>query len=155
MKKLDLSGWAAISEIVATVTVVLTLLFVAYSVNRNTIVMQAANDNFLYQIQDAILSDGVVDAELASILSKGYRNEELSDIEEERYYNHGLRDMFMWELAFVRNREGLFSPDQWYEWNKAYSFQVTTVFGEERWENARKWVRDDFAGHVDAVFSSK
>jgi len=33
---LDLAGWAALAEIVATVAVVLSLLLVAYSIKRNT-----------------------------------------------------------------------------------------------------------------------
>jgi len=52
MKKLDLTEWAAISEILGTTAVIASLIFVAYTVDRNTVVMQAANDNFQYQIQD-------------------------------------------------------------------------------------------------------
>ncbi len=36
MNALDLSGWAALAEIVASVGVVLSLLLVAYSIKRNT-----------------------------------------------------------------------------------------------------------------------
>ena len=47
MSMLDLSSWAALAEIVATVAVVLSLLLVAYSIKRNTDEMETANSNFL------------------------------------------------------------------------------------------------------------
>ncbi len=39
MRKRDLVKWAAISDILETAVVVVSLLFVAYSINRNSAVM--------------------------------------------------------------------------------------------------------------------
>ncbi len=36
MKKLDLTGLAAIAEVIGTIGIVVSLIFVAYSVNSNT-----------------------------------------------------------------------------------------------------------------------
>lgn len=155
MKKLDLSGWAAVSEIVGSVAVVLSLLFVGYSVTRNTLALQAANDNFIFQIQDGILGDLARDAELANIIFNGSSQVELSEIEEYRYSTHGLRDMIMWELAYVRHKEGLFSAEQWEVWDRAYAIQFKSDFTDQWWADNRQWVRDDFAKHVDAMISSK
>ena len=57
MSKLKLTEWAAVSEIIGTVAVVISLLFLAFSVNRNTVVMQASNDNFVYELQFARVRD--------------------------------------------------------------------------------------------------
>ncbi|MDH3692496.1 MAG: hypothetical protein OEU36_23950 [Gammaproteobacteria bacterium] len=67
MRKSDLSRWAAISEIVATFAVVISLLLVAYSTKRNTDEMETANANFLYQIDEQITADLSVNPQLASI----------------------------------------------------------------------------------------
>ena len=56
MKKLDLQGWAAVAEIVGTVGIVISLLFVAHSVNRNTVELQSANENAHLQLNDAIIA---------------------------------------------------------------------------------------------------
>ena len=49
MAKRNLAELAAISEIIGTLAVIISLLFVAFNISKNTRVMQAVNDNFLYQ----------------------------------------------------------------------------------------------------------
>jgi len=154
MAKRNIAELAAISEIVGTVAVVISLLFVAFNISKNTRVMQAVNDNFLYQTQDAILNTIVEDSEFSSIYVKHLNGGELTAVEELRMQNQGIRDLFMWELAYVRNQEGLFAPDQWNSWNRSNSIQFTSEFPDDWWAETRHWVRDDFAAHVDAVYAS-
>jgi len=52
MKKLDLTDWAAAAEIVGTVAVVVSLLFVGMNIKQNTAAVQAMNDNVLYEMTD-------------------------------------------------------------------------------------------------------
>jgi len=134
--------------------VVISLLFVGFNINQNTRVMQAANDNFLYETQDAILNSVVESSDFASIYHRRLNEGELTAVEELRMRNQSYRDLFMWELAYVRNQEGLFSSDQWNSWNKSYSIQFKSEFPSEWWADSRDWVRDDFAAHVDAVYAS-
>ena len=155
MKRLDLTGWAAIAEIVGTVAVVVSLLFVAHIVNRNTSVMQSVNDNFIYQLQDERVRDIVTDPELASIIVKLRRNEEISEVEMERIRWQNLRELNQWELAFVRYNQGLYSPEQWHNWDGYYDLGFTAVFSEESWTDVKEWYRDDFVKHVDAVYANK
>ncbi len=70
MAKRNLAEWAAVSEIIGTLAVVISLLFVAFNISQNTRVMQAANDNFLYETQNAILNTVVESSEFASIYLK-------------------------------------------------------------------------------------
>ena len=154
MAKRNLAELAAISEIIGTLAVVISLLFVAFNISKNTRVMQAVNDNFLYQTQDAILNTIVEDSEFSAIYLKHLNEGELTAVEELRVKNQGIRDLFMWELAYVRNQQGLFAPDQWYSWNRSYSTQFTSEFPDDWWAEARQWVRDDFAIHVDAIYAS-
>ena len=114
MRKWNLSEWAEISEIGGMMAVVVSLLLVAYNLEQNTKVMQAANDNILYQTQDAILSAYVDDPSLVSIKIKQQNKEKLTEVEYERIWNQQFRDLSMWELAYIRHQEGLFAPDQWY-----------------------------------------
>ena len=155
MKKLDLTGWAAISEIVGTVALVLSLIFVAYTINRNTLVMQTVNDNFVYQIQDERVRDIANNPELASITLKLRNNEELSEVERERMLSQHLREINMWELAHRRYKQGLYSPEQWHAWDGYYEVGFTTVLPEKWWEEVKDWYADDFVKHVDAVYARK
>ena len=54
MKKANLSNWAAISETVGAIAVVVSLLFVAYSINQNTAALTlAGSERFLDRSQRA------------------------------------------------------------------------------------------------------
>ena len=104
MSKLNLTEWAAVSEIIGTVAVVTSLLFVAFSINHNTAVMQATNDNFVYELQYARVRDIVGSPGMASIYVKIDQNEELSAEEEKRFYWDKLQEIGTWEIAFNRHR---------------------------------------------------
>ena len=126
MAKVDIRLVAAIAEIVAALAVVISLLFVVFSINQNTDALQANNDNFLYDLQNQLLSDSSMDGELAEIIVKFGAGEELTEVETYRYRNHRLKSMNMWEIAYIRYREGLMPPRQWETWNAMWSpFFVT------------------------------
>ena len=84
MAKRNLTERAAVSEIIGTLAVVISLLFVAFNVSQNTRVMQAANDNFLYETQDEILNTVVENSEFASIYLRHLNDGELTAVEEFR-----------------------------------------------------------------------
>ncbi len=155
MRKRDLVKWAAISDILETAAVVVSLLFVAYSVNRNSAVLQAANDNFAYQIQDQRVGDIANNAELAAIDLKVRNNEEISEIEKHRILSQHLRELNMWELSYVRYNQGLYSAEQWYNWNGYYEIGLTAALPKEWWVEVKPWYQDDFAKHVDAAYAKK
>jgi len=153
MGEMTLIEWAAVSEILGMAAVIISLLLVVGSIRQNTAAMHTANDNFLYERQDAIVATLVTDPSLAEISVKHQNKEELSDVEHVRMWNQQFRDMLMWELAFIRLKEGLFSPAQWREWDRAYSLQFLSDFPPSWWAETRQWVNDDFAAHVDAVYA--
>ena len=70
MKKLTLTEWAAAGELVGTVAVVISLLFVAYSINRNTEATQAATENILFEQHTDLANHFLSDPTLADILVK-------------------------------------------------------------------------------------
>ena len=155
MKKLKLTGWAAIAEILESAAVIASLVFVAYTVNRNTLALQAVNDNFHYQIQDERVRDIGNSSELASIELRVRNSEEVSEIEKHRLLSQHLRELNMWELAYRRNSQGLYSADQWNAWNGYYSDDLTAKLPQEWWDEARVWYGDEFITHVDAANASK
>ena len=155
MKKLKLTGWAAIAEILESAAVIASLIFVAYTVNRNTLALQAVNDNFHYQIQDERVRDIANSSELASIELRVRNSEEVSEIEKHRLLSQHLRELNMWELAYRRNSQGLYSAYQWNAWNGYYADDLTAKLPQEWWDEARVWYGDNFVTHVDAAYASK
>jgi hypothetical protein len=155
MSKLRLTEWAAVSEIIGTVAVVISLIFLAFSVNKNTAVMQASNDNFVYELQFARVRDIVSSPGMASIYVKLNQNKELSAEEQERFYWDKVQELGTWEVTFIRYRDGVFSTEQWEGWNNYFIASLTNQFSAESWAEVRKWYANDFRSHVDAVYASK
>ena len=155
MRKLSLSDWASLAEIVATVAVVISLIFVVISLERNTAVMQASNDNFIYELQYARARDIVSSPGMASIYVKHRTGEELSAEEQERLYWDKLQELSTWELAFNRHRDGLFATQQWEGWNEYFKVSFTPQFSADKWAEVRDYYAEDFQNHIDAVYAEK
>ena len=155
MKKLNLTEWAAAAEIIGTMAVVISLLFVILSINRNTAVMQANNDNFIYELQFARVRDIVSSPGMASIYMKHNRGEELSEEEQERFFWDKIQELGTWEITFNRHRDGLFSNELWNGWNNYFEVSLTKQFPADSWAKVRDFYAEDFKNHVDAVYARK
>lgn len=153
MAELTLNEWAAISEILGVLAVVVSLLLVVSSIKQNTAAMRTTNDNFLYERQDAIVATLATNPTLAEISVKHDNNEDLSDVEHVQLWNQMFRDLLLWELAFVRLNEGLFSSAHWDQWNRVYSIQFSTECPKAWWTENRHWVTEEFATHVDSIYT--
>jgi hypothetical protein len=156
MKNLNLQGWALIAEIVGTIAVVISLLFVAYSINYNTGVLQSVNDNLLYDYNNLAIDDVVHDASMAAILVKLENSEDLSEIEMRRFESYQERFLTMWELAHDRYIEGLFPEQKWLGWSDALANNITqgpTRLPKERWINVRAQFGPEFAKLMDAAYT--
>jgi len=135
------------------------LLFVGYSINRNTVVMQATNENFLVQLTDDITSDLLSNSDILSIIVKIGNDQELSDHEKvsmnvlfQRRFNH-------WELAFYRHAQGLYSQQAWDSLNQS---KVQSLIGTgpfacayECWAGKKSSFGEEFVEYVDAEYSKK
>ena len=155
MNKFSLTEWAALSEIIGTVAVVISLLFVVFSINHNTAVMQTTNDNFVYELQYARVRDIVGSPGMASIYVKLDQNEELTAEEQKRFYWDKIQEVGTWEIAFNRYRDGMFSSELWEGWNNYYIASLTNQFSVESWTKVRDWYAVDFRSHVDSVYARK
>ena len=156
VKKADLSTWASVAEIIGTIAVVISLLFVAYSINHNTSVLQSLNDNLLYDYDNLVIDDIVHDPSFAAILVKHRDKRALSDVEMVRFAAYKSRQLNMWELAHDRYHEGLFPEDKWLGWNATLADVVTQgpeMLPEAEWNKIRHEYGDEFAALVDTAYS--
>lgn len=152
MKKLDLTEWAAISEIIGAIAVVASLIFVAQSVNRNTAQLQASSDDFLFQLTDEDFRDVALNPDLASIIQRYSQQQDLTDIETMRYQAHMARTLNRWEIAFVRHEQGFLDTESWQVWDAAFTDGFVDRFPQSWWSEWRHSVTPSFASHVDAVY---
>ncbi len=158
MKKLDLHGWAALAEIVGTVAVVVSLLFVAFSVNRNTLIVQAANENALIQMNDEIIAGLLSNSDILSIVDKRESGQDLSNVENMSMAVFTLRQFNVWEMAYYRHKDGLYTPERWIVVNEGYADGLMNGFSAcdaDCWALWRTGFADDFTEHVDSEYEKK
>jgi len=153
MSMLDLSGWAALAEIVATVAVVLSLLLVAYSIKRNTDEMETANSNFLYQLDAQIAGDLSRDVRLATMRLKMEQKEALTDVEKILYVALQERYLGLLEIAWTQYKRGSLAFIDWRDWDKYLSDFVTDGLPKEWWIECRSRYKPEFADHVDSKYA--
>lgn len=153
MKKLELTDWAAAAEIVGTVAVVVSLLFVGLNIKQNTAAVQAMNDNVLYEMTDSWYADVVTNPEVAELMIRYEGREKLSEPDRRRAMYNIARGLNQWEIAFVRFEHGLFPPEQWESWNSSFEIWIRGVLHEDDWSATRNEYHKGFANHVDHVYS--
>lgn len=155
MPKPDLSRWAAIFEIVASMAVVASLLLVAYNIKQNTDEMHTANSNFLYQLEEQVTGDISTDEKLVSIFVKVQQGEALADAEKFQYVYLWHRYLIIWEIAWTQHKSGSLSSLDWRDWDRYLSDSFTNAMPEEWWGEIRSSYKPEFAEHVDAKFADK
>lgn len=136
MRKLSLSEWASIGELVGTFAVFVSLIFVVYSINQNTAAIQGSTENILFERIGDLSTQVIADPTLAAIIVKKREGEaELTSVEAVRWEKYQLVLLDMWALGFNRHRRGLLAPDQWEAWD-GY-FQEIFSTGAERMPEAQ------------------
>lgn len=152
MRKLSLTEWAEIGEVIGMVAVVASLLLVVYSINQNTRALQGTTDNLIFERHAELQAAFIEDESLAAILVKLQQPDpRLSKIEEVRWWKYRLNLLDIWAMAYLRHREGLMGPQEWQAWNRY--FVTTFNDGAERlsqaeWEELKYGFDPDFWDHV-------
>ncbi len=157
MRKLDLKDWAALGELIGTIAVVVSLVFVIVSLKQNTDALQGVNDNVLFEQHGDMMNIVISDPSRAAILAKKRNDDQLTQVEAIRWerYQNNLLDI--WVMAFVRHERGLLDDDHWQAWNvyftDLFSNQAEQIT-RERWDELQYGFDPDFWRHVnEALFA--
>jgi hypothetical protein len=150
---LNLSGWAALAEIIASAAVIISLLLLAYSIRRNTAEMELSNSNFLYQLDEQIGGDISRDVTLATILHKMNQNETLTGVEKIQYVALQERYLTMLEVAWTQYRSGSLALIDWRDWDKYLSEFVIRGLPKEWWLEMKSQYKTEFAEYVDSKYA--
>ena len=158
VKKLTLTEWAATGEIVGTIAVVISLLFVGYSINRNTEAIQASSENILFERHTDLANHFMTDPSLAKIMFMQRTGDgDLSEIDLIRWEKYELNLLDLWALAHSRYKRQLLSTDQWLTWNRYFTHMFSNeavAISKSRWEELQYGFDTDFWEHVGvALFS--
>ena len=154
MRKLSLTEWASLGEVIGTAAVVISLLFVTYSIKQNTNALQGQTENILFERHAELANQLVSDPSMAAILVKMRGvNPQLSAIESVRWEKYQLNMVDIWALAYTRHRDQLLSDPQWQAWD-GYFTETFSTGGEkitrQQWNALVNGFDRGFWEHVDA-----
>ncbi len=156
MRKLNLSEWASAAEIVGTAAVVMSLLFVGFSVQRNTVAITYQVSDDAYNTVREINLNLLNNPELLSITTKAATEpDNLSETEMEQYkvWLHVYIDLWErtsdWEDSELVQREHI---EPWHEYFAEWTKRHLT---REIWEDIKwKYAGDPkFRDRIESVLS--
>ena len=152
MKNVDWNKMAAVSEVIGTIAVVVSLAFVVRSVDQNTDALRNANLNHVYDRLDSLSGDIAADPQLS--ITYANRVYGLADMEasEAQFLASMRRELNQWEQYFLWHRDGLLDGDDWNDWDDYYQTMFSTAFRKEWWQASRKYYFAEFASHVDQIY---
>ena len=153
MRKLNLSEWASVGELVGTLAVVVSLIFVVHSIDQNTAAIQGSTENLIFERHTEITTNFMLDPSLAEILVKMREDKpELTDIEAVRWEKYQLNLLDTWAIAYNRHQGELLASQQWHEWDRYFSETFRSggeKLSREQWEEWRYAYGDGFWSHVE------
>jgi len=153
MRKLQLSEWAAIGELVGTAGVVLSLMFVAYSLGRNTDAVHGSTENLIFERHAELTDNLISDPSFAAILARMRADDaELTELESIRWETYRLNMLDIWALAYMRHERDLLADRHWIAWDDyfkhKFSFEAERL-SAERWKELEYGYDKGFWEHVN------
>lgn len=154
MTKRSLKDWAAIAEILGNVVVIISLVFVVYSIQQNTQQLRVQNENYMFDLMHDSLDTIVRDPSVADIFVKVANDQRLSDAERIRYRAFFYQRINIWEMAYYWHRNGYLDTASWEEWDDLFSANVGDIYHlpHEVWLEMRPSYSSEFASHVDKKY---
>ena len=110
----DLKKGALIAEIIGGIGIVISVLYLAYEVSRNTTNVQAANALAISSETMEIRSKQIENNVLNEIILKAVDLDALTDSERNRFFAHTLNRLTLWENLLLMDNQNLL-PDGFFE----------------------------------------
>jgi hypothetical protein len=145
-----ISDWASVAEIIGTVAVVVSLVFVVRSIDQNTKAIEAAEANNIWQAWRETAQLPVINnADFAAINSKVLNSQPLTDVEQIRWDKHMSAQIDIWAQLFDLQRNDLISQELWKYWDDGF-VQDWGAGHESIWQRIRGAYDPDFQAHVES-----
>jgi hypothetical protein len=155
MAKLKLSDWANISEIGASLVIVVSLIYVGLEISQNTVAIQQTS----YQsVQEAMQSTELALAtnpELLKIVMKAETAPlEVSALEWRRFTHVAFSRIGSWEYLFLARQDSAISEAQWEAFDPFFSTLMCRPGYRVFWQKNHLSFTSYFGNHVDAKLAS-
>ncbi len=146
--------WASVAEIVSSLAVVISLVFLVVEVNRNTeATIGDTSQQLLNLLQQA--DSWLADSAFASVYVRaGDSDATISATERAQYAAWVKLKWDACELAFDRRQAELVSDDYWEAWDGGCTAMLEPHLAREIWREIRTWFGPSFRAYYDGVAAS-
>ena len=144
MTRRSLSDWAAVAEIVASIGVVVSLLFVGYSIQKNTEQLYNASSNDLFDaLREVELN--TLTPHMAEIMVKVEAGKalKLSAVEQYQFDQYISQIMSIWEQAVDAHEAGTMNDLDYRGWEIFFKAMVDAYISPEQWRRLEKYFDED------------
>jgi len=156
MPTLKLSDWANLAEIVASVAVVLSLIYVGFQINQNTVAIQQESHQSVQEILQDIDLTLAVDTELLKVVMHAEKSpSEVTELQWRRFTHMAFPNIATWEFVYLARSEGAMTEAQWAAFNPYFTSLVCKAGYRRFWKENRPVFTPNFALHVDTVIGSE
>jgi len=158
MRKLSLSEWASLAEIVGSFAVVISLILVVFSVDRNTAAIKAQVDDASYAAVREVNLSLLNNPELFDITLRAVRGlDNLDEAELEKYKAWLHINLDLWERYFDWESSGLILTNgNDTGWNDYFSAWTKRYISRETWSQIKwQYTNPSFSRQVELVLSEQ
>jgi hypothetical protein len=152
MRKLQLGEWAAIGELIGTAAVVISLIFVGYSLRQNTDAVQGSTENLIFESHAALVDHFISDPSMADILARMRTDDpQLTEAETIRWETYQTNLLDIWALAYLRHERDLLADRHWKAWDDYFRYKFSYEaerLSFERWQELEYGYEKRFWAHV-------
>jgi hypothetical protein len=139
----------ALAEVVAALSVVVSLIYVGFQIRQNTGAVRSATAQAVHDNYAAWYINLSNDASLNAVVIKGLKDYSLLDeIEKARFIDTFMAFSSYSQNAFYQWKEGALSPQLWIGWESLIMNLVGTPGGKEFWKERGYTFGDDYRGYV-------
>lgn len=156
MNKRPLSELASIAEIIASIAVVISLLFVGLQISDNTAVIRASQSNDLYDALREVDLVVLSNPHLMGVVDKGIggRRSEMSEEEIVYFRNYVAQNFSIWEQAYFRADEGMMSQEYYRAWEENFSQYLRRGVTSDDLDYVLPWFDQQFRSRVLEIAKS-
>ena len=130
----DLKKWALLAEIVGGIGIVVSVLYLAFEVSRNTTNVQAANALAISSETMQVRSQQVENDDLNELIGKASNLDALTANERNRFFVHTLNRLTLWENLLLMDNQDLLPEEFFAPLDEGYCANFRTSGYRAVWE---------------------
>ena len=155
MARLKLTEIAAIAEVIGTFGIIMSLVFVGVSINRNSEEVRASQMNELYTTSRQTNTSVASDPEWTGVILQGRSKEDqLSDVDKYRYDVYLLNVIDLWDQLLARYDDGLMDGDVLVSWDNYFHDWARKHITNSNWQRIKWQYEGLITEKVEAAISA-